>query len=61
MEAGRRIKDFAEWFEDEHPLWTGVILTVVALSILYLLVPYVLSYLGFLLGFEEIGIAEGEF
>ncbi|MCJ1321459.1 hypothetical protein MMC15_006804 [Xylographa vitiligo] len=56
-EAGRKIKDFADWFKDEHPVWTGVILTVVALGILYLIWPYILSALGF----GEIGIVEGEF
>ena len=57
MEAGRQTKDFAEWFVDEHPVWTGVILTVVALGILWLTYPYILAVLGF----GEVGIVEGEF
>ena len=57
MEAGRQVKDFEEWFRDEHPIWTGVILTVVVLGILYLTYPYILAALGF----EEIGIVEGVF
>ena len=56
MKAGRQTKDFAKWFVEEHPVWTGVILTVVALGILWLIVPYILSALGF----GEIGIVEGE-
>ncbi|MCJ1436313.1 hypothetical protein MMC27_005691 [Xylographa pallens] len=56
IEAGRQSKDFAVWFKDKHPVWTGVILTVVALGILWLTFPYILSALGF----EEIGIVEGE-
>ncbi|MCJ1383112.1 hypothetical protein MMC17_006225 [Xylographa soralifera] len=57
MQAGRQVKDFAEWFTEEHPVWTGVILTVMALGILWLTWPYLLSALGF----GEIGIVEGEF
>ncbi|MCJ1286265.1 hypothetical protein MMC26_005610 [Xylographa opegraphella] len=57
MAAGRQIQDFAEWFKDEHPIWTGVILTLVALGVLWLIFPYILSALGF----AETGIVRGEF
>jgi hypothetical protein len=37
----------AEEFVREHPIWAGVIVTVIALGALYLLVPWVIEALGF--------------
>lgn len=45
-----------EGFAAEHPIATGVLVTVIALGILVVLAPYVLE----LLGFAELGPVEGE-
>ena len=45
-----------EGFVKEHPLAVGVFCTVVALGVLVVLVPEVVAWLGF----EEVGILEGE-
>lgn len=45
-----------EGFVKEHPVAVEVFCTVVALGVLALLVPEVLAWLGF----EEVGILEGE-
>lgn len=37
----------AEKFVREHQIWAGVIITVIALGVLYLLVPWVIEALGF--------------
>jgi len=47
VEAGKQTAELAEWFVEEHPVWTGVILTLVALGVLWLLWPWILGALGF--------------
>lgn len=46
----------AEEFVEKHPVYTAVIVTVVAIGILVLLVPWVVEALGF----AELGPVEGE-
>jgi len=47
IDAGKQTAELAEWFVEEHPVWTGVILTLVALGVLWLLWPWILGALGF--------------
>ncbi|KAF2274517.1 uncharacterized protein EI97DRAFT_101126 [Westerdykella ornata] len=45
--AVERARVGAEEFVREHPIWAGVILTVIALGALYLLAPWIIEALGF--------------
>ncbi|KAI9719632.1 MAG: hypothetical protein M1812_003403 [Candelaria pacifica] len=60
-EAAKVIQEFST----EHPIATEVLVTIIALGILVILVPYVLDYLGFesleYLGFAESGPMSGKF
>lgn len=51
-----KVKDVAEEFINEHPVLTGVIVTVVAIGILVVLVPWAVEALGF----GELGPIEGK-
>lgn len=51
-----RVKDVAEEFVKEHPVLTAVIVTVIAIGILVVLVPWAVEALGF----GELGPVEGE-
>ena len=55
--ATRAAEGIIEGFVHDHPVWTAVIAIVVALGILYLLMPVVLE----ILGFGELGPIEGMF
>jgi len=54
-EALAHARVFAEDFAREHPVFAAVIVTVVALGVLYLLWPWAISALGF----GELGPIEG--
>lgn len=56
-EAFDRASSEAEKFVHEHPVLTAVIVTLVAMAILYMLMPWVISALGF----GELGPIEGLF
>ena len=49
-----------EGFAADHPEATAIICTVIALGVLVVLAPYVLEWLGFWLGFGELGPIEGK-
>jgi hypothetical protein len=55
-EAVAALNKVEEWAE-EHPGMAGVIITLIALGVMALVVPWMLTYLGF----TGSGIAEGEF
>jgi hypothetical protein len=55
-EAFDKASKAAEEFAEKHPVYTAVIVTVVAIGILVLLVPWVVEALGF----AELGPVEGE-
>lgn len=46
-EAVKCARAAAEVFVREHPIWAGVIVTIIALGALYLLLPWVIEALGF--------------
>ena len=48
-----------EGFAADHPIATEVLITVLALGVLIVLMPYVVEYLGFCAGFGELGPIEG--
>ena len=48
-----------EGFAADHPIATEVLITVLALGVLVVLMPYVVEYLGFCAGFGELGPVEG--
>ncbi|KAF8865793.1 hypothetical protein BDZ45DRAFT_668225 [Acephala macrosclerotiorum] len=52
-----RVKDVAEEFVKEHPVLTAVIVTVIAIGILVVLIPWAVEALGF----GELGPIEGSF
>lgn len=54
-EAYKVVKAQAEVFIKKHPILTEVALTLIALGVLYLLLPWVIEYLGF----SELGPIEG--
>lgn len=59
MQANNKAQEVADevfHFAKEHPIVTGIIVTVVTLGVLALLSEWVLVWLGF----EELGIVEGE-
>ena len=47
MESAMKIEAFIEDSEREHPIYTALLITVVALGILVLLTPWVIEALGF--------------
>lgn len=49
-----------EGFATDHPVWTEVIVVVIALGILVLVAPYAVEWLGFWAGFGTEGPIEGE-
>ena len=49
-----------EGFAADHPEATAIFFTVIALGVLVVLMPYVLEWLGFWLGFGELGPIEGK-
>ena len=49
-----------EGFATNHPVWTEVVVVVIALGILVLVAPYAVEWLGFWVGFGTEGPIEGE-
>ncbi len=49
-----------EGFAADHPEATAIFCTVIALGVLVVLMPYVLEWLGFWIGFGELGPIEGK-
>lgn len=49
-----------EGFATDHPVWTAIVITVIALGILVLVAPYAVEWLGFCAGFGELGPIEGK-
>ncbi|KAH8591319.1 hypothetical protein B0O99DRAFT_519737 [Bisporella sp. PMI_857] len=54
-DAYLRAKEGAEIFVSQHPVLAGVLLTVIAIGVLYILLPWVIEVLGF----AEAGPVEG--
>jgi hypothetical protein len=52
-----KVREVAENFVKEHPILTAVIVTVIAIGILAVLVPWAVEALGF----GELGPIEGRF
>lgn len=52
-----KVKEVAENFVKEHPILTAMIVTVIAIGILVVLVPWAVEALGF----GELGPVEGKF
>lgn len=54
----------AEKFCEEHPVFRDALVTVVAIGILVLVMPWAVEALGWVLlegmGFEEVGVVEGK-
>ena len=49
-----------EGFATDHPVWTAIVFTVIALGVLVLVAPYAVEWLGFWAGFGELGPIEGK-
>ena len=49
-----------EGFATDHPVWTAIVFTVIALGVLVLVAPYAVEWLGFCAGFGELGPIEGK-
>ena len=49
-----------EGFATDHPVWTEIIVVVIALGILVLVAPYAVEWLGFWAGFGTEGPIEGK-